>query len=453
MKLVRSIISVSIANIVNFGTSFIIGFILPAILTVQAYGYYKEYILYLSFAYLLNFGFNDGIYIYYGGKELEGLSHKKVQQEHNFILLFQIIVFILTLAVGFIQGSQVILLFAVASFFMTIITYHQNLLQATGNFSSFSKGNILKSIFYVLILLLGIFVLRSDNYVFYTVLNILSLVFLFLYFEFQFRKRFGFASGLNIQDSKVYFKIGIFVLLANMSLTLVGNVGSWIIKFAFPIEMFAQYSFQSSILNVILLVVSAIGQVFYNLISKHKDDETLQSIKDLSLILGVIASLAFFVFALIIERFLPKYIPAIDLLSMTFLAIPYIMISKILIANLYKATRSERKYFIDSVLYVLFAFLIVGGAYLIWKNMLVIALATSVTYLLWYFYASRIEFKMLAGGTKEWILILSHIIVFCLAANYLDNIKGFIVFFGYSLLVLLLYRKELMAIKNRLLAK
>ena len=63
MKLLKNIIGVALSNIASFGTSFIIGFILPAILTVADYGYYKEYTLYLSFAYLFNLGFNDGIYI------------------------------------------------------------------------------------------------------------------------------------------------------------------------------------------------------------------------------------------------------------------------------------------------------------------------------------------------------------------------------------------------------
>ena len=68
MKLLKNIFRVALANIVNFGSSFIVGFILPAVLTVAAYGHYKEYTLYLSFVYIFNLGFNDGVYIKYGGK-------------------------------------------------------------------------------------------------------------------------------------------------------------------------------------------------------------------------------------------------------------------------------------------------------------------------------------------------------------------------------------------------
>ena len=71
MKVLKNVFQVALSNVINFGTSFIIGFILPAVLSVADYGYYREYTLYLSFAYLVNLGFNDGIYIKYGGAEKE----------------------------------------------------------------------------------------------------------------------------------------------------------------------------------------------------------------------------------------------------------------------------------------------------------------------------------------------------------------------------------------------
>ncbi len=174
MTLFKNIVRVAVSNIANFGTSFIIGFILPAILSVAEYGYYKEYTLFLSFAYLFNVGFNDGIYIKYGGAEVEEVDSKTVSSEHNFILVFQLILMIVFTALFAFQGHVTLTLFSIVSFFVSLNTYHQNFLQATGNFAVFSRGTILKSAFYVLILLIGIFIIQSDQYIFYIVLNILS---------------------------------------------------------------------------------------------------------------------------------------------------------------------------------------------------------------------------------------------------------------------------------------
>ena len=443
MKLLKNIIGVALSNIASFGTSFIIGFILPAILTVADYGYYKEYTLYLSFAYLFNLGFNDGIYIKYGGKNQETLSQKKVNEEHNFVFIFQLIIMGAMVIYSIVQGNLVLLLFSIATFFVSMNTYHQNFLQATGEFSVYTKGNISKSVFYVAILLIATLVLQSDNYAFYIALNVLSLVFIFLFYEWNRYKQFGFTSNWNREGKFDYFKIGIFILIANMSLTFVGNVGSWVVNFGFPIEQFAQYSFQNSVLNVMLLIINAVGMVFYNVISKNENQAILNVIKELSLLLGVFGGAAFFVFAWIIELFLSDYIPAIQILSMTFIAIPYIMISKILIANVYKSRRSERKYFRDSLFFAVLSFLFVGGIYLVLNNMVAIALGTTLCYIFWYVYTTRFEFTHLSGGASELLLLVSHFIWFFICSNVFSLGFGLVAYLIYLMAIAFVYKDRM----------
>ena len=104
----KNILRVTIANIANFGSSFIVGFILPAVLSVAAYGHYKEYTLYLSFVYLFNLGFNDGIYIKYGGVDPDKVNREEVHSEHNFIRLFQFIIFLPMIIYGLIMQDYII---------------------------------------------------------------------------------------------------------------------------------------------------------------------------------------------------------------------------------------------------------------------------------------------------------------------------------------------------------
>lgn len=448
MKVLKNVINVALSNIASFGTSFIIGFILPAVLSLAEYGYYKEYTLYLSFAYLFNFGFNDGIYIKYGGKDQEMLDSGPINEEHNFVFVFQLVVMIIMISFSIMSNSIILGLFSIATFFVTLNTYHQNFLQAVGEFNIYSKGNIYKSIVYVVILLISILVLKKDDYVYYIVLNIISFLYLFLFYEWKRKDGYGISFNWNILNKGSLFKIGIFILLANMSLTFVGNVGNWVVNFGFTIEAFAQYSFQNSILNVILLIINAVGMVFYNVLSKNNSKFILKIIKELSLFLGILSGAAFFIFAVIIEKFLPAYIPAISYLSMTFIAIPYIMVSKILIANLYKVTRSEKKYFGDSLLYALMSVLFVVGVYLITNNIMAIALATSFCYIFWYMYTINFEYKFLKGGYKETLLMISHLVWFYICSNVLSNFIGFIGYLFYLVVILVLYKNRFITIKT-----
>lgn len=434
------------ANIVNFGSSFIVGFILPAVLSVAAYGHYKEYTLYLSFVYIFNLGFNDGIYIKYGGEDPGKINKSELHEEHNFIRAFQFLIFIPMIIYSIITQNMVILLFSISTLFMTINTFHQNYSQAVGNFKVFSNGNIFKSIFYIASLLFGVFILRSEQYLVYISMSVMSYMLVFLYYEYVFYKVYGFRKDWNVKGKLSLFKIGFIILFANMSLTFVGNVGNWVVNFGFQIEEFAQYSFQNSILNVLLLIVNAVGMVFYNIISKKENQSMLKLTKRISIFLGIFGGLGFFVFKFIIETFLAKYVSALPLLSVTFIAIPYIMVSKILIANLYKARKDERKYFRDSILFALGSFIIVFATYWLTHSLLAIAFSTTISYILWFLYTTRVEYSYLKSSPKELILLASHIAVFYYCAVNFSIIVGFSVYFVYVLLVAIAFKKELLGL-------
>lgn len=431
MKLLKSIFGVAMSNIANFGTSFIIGFVLPAILSVAAYGSYRQYVLYISFTYLFNLGFNDGIYIKYGGKERGELDQKTISAEHNFIHVFQMMMFIVMTAYGMWQQDWILIFFSFTTLFNSLITYHQNLLQATGQFSTYSRGNILKSAFNIILLLIAVFLIQSKSYVLYIIINVISFAFLYVFYELNYFRQFGFHLTWQPADKFHLFKVGFFVLIANMSLTFVGNTGNWVINWWFPIEQFAQYSFQNSVLNVILLVVNAVGMVFYNVISRNSDQSIMQYIKTMCIVLGIGSGIFYFVFDMIIQQFLPNYIPAISLLAITFISIPYIMLSRILFANLYKAHRPETKYFRDSLIYAGLSFGLVVAAYFLTQSMQAIAMATTFCYIGWFVYCSQLEFKFLQNSYKEIGLLVSHFIIFYISANGLSSVAGAAMYCAY----------------------
>lgn len=439
----KNILRVTAANIAHFGSSFIVGFVLPAVLTVSAYGHYKEYTLYISFVYLFNLGFNDGIYIKYGGENPEKVNRKELHSEHNFVRLFQFIMFIPVLIFSIVIRDMVLLFFSFSTFFITMNTFHQNYTQAVGMFKTFSNGNILKSVFYISSLLIGVFVLRSDNYFVYITMSVLSYLLVFLYYEYMFYKNYGFDREWNLEGKFDIFKVGFFILIANMSLTFVGNVGNWVVNFGFEIEDFAIYSFQNSILNVLLLIVNAVGLVFYNVISKNEDKKMLRLTKRICLLLGVFGGIGFYVFKFIIEVFLSSYTASLPLLSITFIAIPYIMISKILIANLYKSRKNETKYFRHSTIFAGSSFVFVGAVYLITNNLIAIAFATTICYIVWFLYTTRIEYVFLKSTNKELALLISHMVVFYYCATSFSLITGFFLYLAYLVLVAMVFRREL----------
>lgn len=451
LKLLKDILRVAFSNIISFGSSFIVGFILPAILTVADYGRYQQFTLYLSVIYIFNFGFNDGIYRKYGGKELTELSKKEVQSEHNFISLFHLIEGIILLAITIPTQDPVLIVLSFLVYFYSIITYHNNFLRAIGEFNRDSTGTIIRSIVYILLLLFAIFVINSENYIVYISMLALSYVVTFFYYEIMYIKKYGFNLSFSLDGKFNLFKVGFVLLISNMSITFVANAGRWIVEWFFPIEVFAQYSFQNSVLNVVLLIVNAVGMVFYNLIAKYRNHGIYKMISKASLLLGIFSGVAFFIFDWIISTFISNYTSAIPLLAATFISIPFIMISKILIANLYKSQEDEKIYFRDSILFALGSFILVFLAYLVFRDIFYIALATSVCYILWYLYCSQVRFKFIKGGLKEILILSSFIIVFSFTAFISNNILGLIIYIIYLIVLTFFLRDDIKNIAGTLI--
>ncbi|MFV8240760.1 oligosaccharide flippase family protein [Aerococcus viridans] len=446
MKVIKDIFRVSASTIVGTGSSFLVNFMLPIVLSLQGYGQYQTYITYLGFTYLLNFGFNDGIYIKYGGKDIAEVNSMDIQSEHNFVIIFQTAIFLLSSIYAISQKNLILFFFFLVSFLDAISNYQGNLLKATGNFKDFTNGNFLKSIFYILLLVIAIFIFKITDFRIYIIINILSSFFLMLYFEEIFFKHTKYMKVLNIRDQIPIFKIGIIILISNASLTFVGNIGRIIANSAYPSEIFAQYAFQNSLLNLILILANAIGMVFFNIISKKDDTYLLNIIKKVSLYVGIIAGLGFFIIKAIILLAMPKYTDSLSILSITFISLPYIIVSKMLIANLYRAKVASKKYLVDSVIYAGLATIFVYTSYLLFPGLEAIALSTTICYIGWFLYTTFFKFNYLKNSFLEIFLLIFHSIIFYFLATNFSIITGFILYFIFLLVLFFVKKKEIMDI-------
>lgn len=70
----KNIIIVMLANIVCLLINLITNFVLPQYLPIESYAEIKTYVLYISYAGFLSLGYNDGMYLKYGGKVLKDIS-------------------------------------------------------------------------------------------------------------------------------------------------------------------------------------------------------------------------------------------------------------------------------------------------------------------------------------------------------------------------------------------
>ena len=432
MSLKNNIIRIFSANFLSMISGIIIGFVVPAILSVESYSFVKTYAFYVSYIGFLHIGFVDGMYIKYGGKSPNEIDKAELKGEHKVFLLMQIIVTAIFLIFAFINKDIIMFLMGLSIIPVNTYSFHQLYYQATGQFKGYAKVCYVYTLIYLLLNIFLAIIFRSENKILYCITTLIAYGIAFLFLEYKFYKS---TKGIKVKcDLKALknVKVGFFILLGNLSVMMFYAIDRWFIKLFFDVDSFAYYSFAISMLNIINLLVSAVSVTFYNYLSKGEDEEEVKKLKNGFLILGGFASLGYFAFAAIVSIMIKKYIPALNIIAISFAAYPYMIVINALYVNLYKARKNERKY-----VKVVFFMVVISAIYntiamFISKTPEAIAVATTVAFITWYIYSIK-DFGYLIITKKESIYLLTLIVSFLVLANKFNWLVG-----GFSYLVILI---------------
>jgi O-antigen/teichoic acid export membrane protein len=441
MQLISNILRVVFSNMITLISNVVLGIVVPIFLSVESYGEYKLYLFYVGYLGVLHFGFLDSLYLKYGGINKDIIKKSILIKEHNVFFKFQLIITILMLLVAFLLKNLHFVLLALTLLPINMGSFHKLFYQATGQFRKYSYITITYTIVN-LILICMLLLYKETGFVYYIIATMTAYYLIYIILEIDFYKYTKATKERTQINLLLYFKVGIFVLVGNVCVMLITSVGSWIVQFFMSIKDFAYYSFAVSMMGMILIIINAIGLTFYNYISKEVNNKKLIFAKELLILLGVFAGSTYFILDFIINRFLPHYEVASEIIAISFLTFPYLMIIKILIINLYKARKQERKY-LKVVLSIFLISLILNLiAYLVFHSMKSIAFASLLTFVIWYVYSTCIDFKYLQGSQREVIYLGLHGLTFTFCSGYLTWFVGILLYIIVMLFLSIIFYKE-----------
>lgn len=448
-----NILRVFSANFLSMISGIIIGFIVPAILSLESYSYVKTYMFYISYVGILHFGFTDGMYIKYGGKNIKEINKNELKCEHRIYITIQIIMTIIFIIIGLINNDIIIILLGISILPTNALSFYRLLYQATGQFNKYAKMSYLYNVMNLSLNIILALILKSDNYIYYCLISFISNFVVYIMLELDFNR---VISGVEIKyNSTVWnnIRIGFFVMLGNLSVLLFYAIDRWFIKIFLSVNDFAYYSFAVSMLNVINLLVNSISITFYNYLAKGENKEKIKKIKKYFLILGGFASGGYFIFDCIVSLFIKKYIPALSIISISFASYPYMIIITALYVNLYKARKNEKKYFkvvigmlIISLLYNIIAIYVFGTSESI-------AIATILSFITWYIYSMK-DFNYLKADINEVIYLTIILLLFLVFSHYFNWFIGGVLYL-LSLIIIdfVFFKKEINEVVNIILKK
>lgn len=209
---IRELLMVLSSNMLILLSSIFTGLIVPKLLGVSGYGYFKIFTLYTSYTALLHFGFIDGILLEHGADDYKVLNREAFRANSQFFILFQVIIAIMIgIIVTFIGNDSYTFIFYALAFYMVcnnVTTYYQFISQATMRFKELSFRKVLQAIMSILIVLALASLMKINkasriDYRIYIILYV-SIMFILVvwyittYKDITFGKRLTFKKNENI---------------------------------------------------------------------------------------------------------------------------------------------------------------------------------------------------------------------------------------------------------------
>lgn len=455
----KNLLLVLFSRIVSLLSSIAIGFVLPKMLSVTDYGFYKVFTLYSVYTALLHFGFVDGILLKLSGKEYELLDKLKMRAYTQFFIIFQAIVSLVMLVVGIIFASEdyLFIIFALAlnMFFVNITTYYQFVSQAVQRFGDYSVKNlvvsVIKILFVSVLFVLDILNMADVSYRIYLFgLNALDFLMMLWYIVIYSDITFGRRESIRIlkKDISLVFKAGIVLTLAYQVSHLILALDRQFVNLLFPTETFAVYSFAYNIVSMVSTLISSASIVLLPMLKSQTNDIVIKSYKISLSTVSIVASsglLLYFPLALFIRWFLPNYIGSVEYISVVLPAFLFSSVVTVVMFTIDKVLDNNFDFFKDGCIVFFLGLLSNIVAYILFKSPKAISYASLLVMMVWFLISGmRLYNRTKVRISKEFIYLLVISVGFLIIVNLVNNV--FIELLLYSIwlaLWMILFYKDI----------
>lgn len=445
MSFKKDLANVFLAKIINVGIGIILGFLVPIYLSINEYGNLNVFLLYISYAGIFHFGFIDGLYIKYGGKRFKNLNSKILKYEHNFLVIMELIILTILIGLALLTKNKILFYCGISIFPLNMISFYKYIYEATGEFKNSVRITNVFNLLTLLMNLVLIFFIRTYKFTFfiYGYLFVYYIVFIFIEINYLYKYKNVVATP-NLQIVKNNIKVGIFILLGNLATSFFYTIDKWFVKGLFSIDKFAFYSFATSMMNVINVFVNSVALTLYSYLVRNNEEERMKKIKDYLILLGTFSFTAYFIFSGIVHMFIPKYIKSLSVVNILFMGLPYYFVINILYLNLYKAKKIEKKYFKTVLIMLVISIIANLIAISINKDLKSIAIATDISFIIWYLYSMK-DFKFLNFTLKEFVYLICTNLLFIILSLYsIWYISIFVYVLVILILIFIFYKKSIL---------
>ncbi|MHA1381518.1 MAG: hypothetical protein ACTSRG_24390, partial [Candidatus Helarchaeota archaeon] len=340
-----------ISTLISLLVSTIVILVVPKLIGVEDYGYWQLYLFYASYVGFMHFGWNDGIYLRYGGKNYNSLNKKLFFSQFYMLTITQLIIAIIIVALTFYftTNSNRIFIFLMVAICMVITNVRWMLiyiLQATYRIKEYARINIIGRILYVsIIIVFLLFGIRE-----YKLMIIADIIGRFISLSYAaylcedivFRK----ISTLffSLKETFENITVGVKLMFANIASMLIIGVIRFGIERSWDVSTFGKVSLTLSASNLLMLFINTVGIIVYPILRRTKQNNlpTIYiTMRDFLMVFLLGILIIYYPFKETLFYWLPKYADSLKFMALLLPICVYEGKMALLINTYLKSLRKE----------------------------------------------------------------------------------------------------------------
>jgi len=411
--------------------------VIPIILGVSDFGYWQVYLLYAGFVGIFSFGFNDGIYLRYGGKQKTDLPWGKLRGSfyfYFFVLFIISLLFFFTIDyINFSPEKALTFSYVVVNIgLMGFSSLFLFLFQTTNQIKKYSIYMLVDKLIFV-ILLFYIYQYSNVSFEKLMIIDCFSKLLLIVAMAVDCRKDlFGKVAGFlsSFQEFYKNLGVGIKLMLANLASMLVMNMSRFFVEQYYTLEEFSTFSFGITLTNIFLMAMNGVAVALYpylKRVSEQKYPLVYAEITSAVSLLLFLSLLAYYPIYYFVFNYMSAYSTVLTYFNVLFVLSLLQIKMNLTINTFYKVLREEKALLKANFNSVIIGLLLSALVVYFYKTVELMAFALLLTIAFRVYHSDIFISKIL--GTKNVVsavLELTVFIVFIVVTSTLELYMSFV---------------------------
>ncbi|WP_374120910.1 lipopolysaccharide biosynthesis protein [Neobacillus sp. PS3-12] len=444
------------SNLISLIISTVLVFIVPKLIGVEDYGYWQLYLFYSFYVGFLHFGWNDGIYLRYGGKEYKELNKELFFSQFWMLMLSQIVIgaIIIGISMIFTADANRLFILEMTALCMLIVNVRLMLvyiLQSTNRIKEYAQITMMERVIYCVLILLCLLIgIRQFKLLIVTDLIAKFIAFVYAMYccrDIVFNKISTFT--FNVGETAKNINAGIKLMFANIASMLIIGIVRFGIERSWDVSTFGKVSLVMSVSSLMMVFIDAVGIVMFPVLRRTSEDKlpelyTTMRITLMVPLLGLL--IVYYPLEVILPAWLPKYSQSLMYMALLFPMCIYEGKMALLINTYLKTLRKEKLMLVFNLASVALSLILTLLFTMVFKSL---SLAIVSIVILLAFRSALAEVflsKFLHVSVfKDTFLELAMTVIFILAGWFVTSWFGLVLYLAAYGLYLLIQRKEIKA--------